>query len=292
MMASSLRQRALQFLPALLAGAASIAQADYAIPQSVIASGGGTSAGGTLSVTGTIGQSLTGASSGGAYGIGSGFWGGGAGAGGGTSDITIQVAIDGAGSGSVTSTPAGISCPSTCNALFAGVASVSLSALPTDGNSVFAGWSGACSGTAPCVIGTAGTQNVTATFAPNNGPPPAPHIDVDASVGLTRYDALTDGLLILRYLFGLTETALTEGALGPTATRTDPAAIKAYLDGMRTALDIDGNGKTDAGTDGLLILRYLFGLRGDSLVSGAVDPLGSRNNATDIETYIQSLMPQ
>ena len=35
-------------------------------------------------------------------------------------------------------------------------------------------------------------------------------------------------------------------------------------------LDIDGNGSYDALTDGLLILRYLFGLSGDSLVAGVV----------------------
>jgi len=39
----------------------------------------------------------------------------------------------------------------------------------------------------------------------------------------------------------LTGSALTNGALGITATRTDPVVIKAYLDGMGLALDIDGN---------------------------------------------------
>ena len=35
-------------------------------------------------------------------------------------------------------------------------------------------------------------------------------------------------------------------------------------------LDIDGNGSYDALTDGLLILRYLFELSGDSLITGVV----------------------
>ena len=34
--------------------------------------------------------------------------------------------------------------------------------------------------------------------------------------------------------------------------------------------DIDGNGEVDALTDGLMLLRYLFNLRGDSLIAGAV----------------------
>ena len=116
-------------------------------------------------------------------------------------------------------------------------------------------------------------------------------LDVDASVTASKYDALTDGLLVIRYLFGLTGTTLTSGAIGGTATRTDPAAIKTYLDGMRAVLDVDGNGNADALTDGLLILRYLFGLRGAALINGAFDPLGARTTAPDIQTYLQTLTP-
>jgi len=118
-----------------------------------------------------------------------------------------------------------------------------------------------------------------------------PLLDVDASITATRYDALTDGLLVMRHLFGLTGTPLTNGALGATATRIDPTAIKAYLDAIRPQLDVDGNGSTDALTDGLLVLRYLFGLRGTALIAGAVDPLGSRTTSSAIETYLQTLLP-
>jgi len=116
-------------------------------------------------------------------------------------------------------------------------------------------------------------------------------LDVDVSITTSKYDALTDGLLIIRYMSGLTGTSLTNGALGGTATRIDPIAIKNYLDGIRTSLDIDNNNTVDALTDGLLIMRYLFGLRGSALIDGAFDPLGSRHTAADIETYIQTLMP-
>ncbi|MEO8136190.1 MAG: hypothetical protein ABI831_19715, partial [Betaproteobacteria bacterium] len=118
-----------------------------------------------------------------------------------------------------------------------------------------------------------------------------PTLDVDASITQSRYDALTDGLLVLRYLFGLTGSSLTANALGLTATRTTPATILGYLDSIRPALDIDDNGASDALTDGLLIIRYLFGLRGNSLITNAFDPLGNRTTATNIENYIQSLMP-
>ncbi len=120
---------------------------------------------------------------------------------------------------------------------------------------------------------------------------PNSSLNVDASTASLKYDALTDGLLILRYLNQVTGSALTARALGSTATRTDPTVIKNYLDALRPALDIDGNGVVDPATDGLLILRYLLGLRGATLVRGAADQAGSRATAPDVETYLQLLLP-
>ena len=113
-------------------------------------------------------------------------------------------------------------------------------------------------------------------------------LDLDGNLG---YDALTDGLLAVRYLMGLTGSALTSDALGAGATRTDPAQVKAYLDQIKPQLDVDGNGVSDGPTDGLLIIRYLFGLRGNALITGAVAPNATRVTAPLIEAYIQSLMP-
>ena len=115
-----------------------------------------------------------------------------------------------------------------------------------------------------------------------------PTLDLDAN---NVYDALTDGLLAIRYLFGLSGASLTTGAIGPGATRTTPDAITQYLNDIRLDLDIDGNNDVDALTDGLMIIRYLFGLRGASLITGAVGPGATRTLAPDIETYIQSLLP-
>jgi len=123
------------------------------------------------------------------------------------------------------------------------------------------------------------------------GLPPGGTLDADASISTTKYDALTDGLLVIRYLSGRTGTSLTTGALGSAATRTDPGAIKTHLDGIRPELDIDGNGNVDPLTDGMLILRYLFGLRGDPLVAGALGPMPARATAQAIEAYLQTLMP-
>ena len=56
-------------------------------------------------------------------------------------------------------------------------------------------------------------------------------------------------------------------------------------------LDIDQNGSFDALTDGLILLKYAFGLRGDSLISSVVDTNGNRTTAAEIEAHIQSLIP-
>jgi len=76
---------------------------------------------------------------------------------------TLSVTKAGAGSGTVTSSPAGISCGSTCSANYAGGTNVTLTATPASG-SVFAGWSGACSGAGTCTVAMSAAKSVTATF--------------------------------------------------------------------------------------------------------------------------------
>ena len=83
---------------------------------------------------------------------------------------------------------------------------------------------------------------------------------------------LTDGLLIIRYLFGFTDQALVQGAVDSSATRSTAADIKAYLDAHTAELDVDGNAKNAPLSDGLLIIRYLFGFDGASLIQNAVAP--------------------
>jgi len=73
------------------------------------------------------------------------------------------VARSGTGSGTVTSSPAGIDCGSTCSASFASGTSVTLTASAA-ADSTFAGWSGACSGTGPCTVSMTEARSVTATF--------------------------------------------------------------------------------------------------------------------------------
>ena len=196
----------------------------------------------------------------------------------------VSVTRAGSGSGAVVSDPPGISCGAGCSAAWPGATVVTLTATP-DAGSVFAGWLGACTGTGVCTVHAGAASNVSATFAPEGV---AADLDVDANGD---YDALTDGLLLIRHLFGLNGTALTSGALGTGATRQAPTAIAQHLNDILPRLDIDGNGQADALTDGLLLIRYLFGLRGPALIAGAVDPAGLRTTAPLIEAQIESLLP-
>ncbi|MBL0141429.1 MAG: VCBS repeat-containing protein [Betaproteobacteria bacterium] len=77
-------------------------------------------------------------------------------------DLTASTA--GSGEGSVSSSPAGIGCSSSCTASFMSGTIVNLTASPAAGSS-FTGWSGACSGGAnPCTTTMSAAKSVVATF--------------------------------------------------------------------------------------------------------------------------------
>ena len=56
--------------------------------------------------------------------------------------------------------------------------------------------------------------------------------------------------------------------------------------------DIDGNGSVDALTDGLLLLRYLFGLTGTNLINSVVGDGATKTQSAALESYMSGLMPQ
>jgi hypothetical protein len=138
------------------------------------------------------------------------------------------------------------------------------------------------------------TPTVTRTPTPTLSPTatrtlrPAVADDIDAD-GQT--DALTDGLLKLRWMFGFTGATLIASAVDTqNCTRCSATDILAYLNGSGLTFDIDGDGELVPLTDGLLNLRWMFGFRGPTLIAGAVDNSDcTRCNSGDIETYIESL---
>jgi CxxC motif-containing protein (DUF1111 family) len=108
--------------------------------------------------------------------------------------------------------------------------------------------------------------------------------DVD---GNNEADALSDGLLILRYAFGLRGDSLTDGAVSPNSPYSDSEVVSRIENAMSYA-DIDANGEVDALSDGLIILRYLFGLRGEVLVADTISPDATRTSIEEVVAYLES----
>jgi hypothetical protein len=107
--------------------------------------------------------------------------------------------------------------------------------------------------------------------------PPLFNLDVD---GDGRVTPLGDGLMIIRKLFGsaFPDDALTAKAISPEATR-DTSAIHSYIQrGIdQGLLDVDRDGQTNPLSDGLMVIRQLFGdaFRGEALINKAISDTSS-----------------
>jgi len=106
---------------------------------------------------------------------------------------------------------------------------------------------------------TAATQTIVI------GPAPC-RLDVD---GDGTHNAQIDGLLLLRYLLGISGPPLVGGlnAFPALAQRTTDSAITSYLNTLD--LDVDGSGEPAlATTDGVIVLRAMLGFRGAAVTAG------------------------
>lgn len=111
------------------------------------------------------------------------------------STFGLVVTRAGSGSGTVTSSPPGIDCGTSCGANYAAGTSVMLAAAAA-ANSVFGGWSGACTGTGSCLVTMSALREVTATFSPATTIPRLANI-------ATRMQVLTgDNVLIGGFIIG------------------------------------------------------------------------------------------
>jgi len=70
---------------------------------------------------------------------------------------------NGTGSGSISSSPAGINCPGDCSEIYDYGTVITLTHAAQTG-STFTGWSGACTGTGDCIVTMDAPNSVTATF--------------------------------------------------------------------------------------------------------------------------------
>jgi hypothetical protein len=96
--------------------------------------------------------------------------------------------------------------------------------------------------------------------------------------------AMTDGMLILRRMLGISGPALTAGATHACVPRT-ASGIAAAI--SLTTYDIDGDGFTKPETDGVLLLRAMLGFTGEALIANAISPTATRKTATNVENWFR-----
>ena len=118
------------------------------------------------------------------------------------------------------------------------------------------------------------------------GSVPIASLDID---GNGQYDGLTDGLLILRFMFGFSGEQLIGGSLAADALYRSASLIEARIEGLGDRIDIDGDNQLDALTDGLLILRYLLDFQQAALIDNALSEDALRIDPVAIEAYLQTL---
>ena len=112
-------------------------------------------------------------------------------------------------------------------------------------------------------------------------------LDVDNDSKTT---ALTDGLLVIRYLFGFEGDSLTTGAVGEGASRPSASDIADHIRDNESFLDVDQDGEVAPLTDGLLIIRHLFGFEGQTLISGSTSLDAKRNSSEAVKNYLETII--
>ena len=139
---------------------------------------------------------------------------------------TFRLTVEKTGNGRIMSTPAGIDCGTTCGADFATGSMVTLVADP-DSGWTFPGWTGACSGTAPCTVTMDGARSVHAGFLP---PPPTP--------GESANLALASGTVLYKFPDSREFVELEGATQVPVGTQVDTTAGAANVTVSRAvALD-------------------------------------------------------
>ena len=160
---------------------------------------------------------------------------------------TLSVVRSGTGTGTVSSSPSGISCGATCTASFPSGTEVTLTATPASG-STFAGWSGGvCTGTGTCSVTITAATAVTATFTASGV---ATVVAYTGATSAGANDAITLSAVlrtaggkalsarsITFTLDGATYVALTDRKGNATVAATAPVAVGAYVVGVTFAGD-------------------------------------------------------
>jgi hypothetical protein len=147
---------------------------------------------------------------------------------------TLTVTRQGSGTGTITSSPAGINCGATCAADYTAGTAVTITATVPSG-SYFVGWSGAgCTGVDPCVVTMDVDKTVTATFSATaftfTDEALTPQQTVVKAAHVVE---LRQAINTLRMNHGIGAFAFTD----PTLTVGSALVKAAHIVDLRTALD-------------------------------------------------------
>ncbi len=107
-----------------------------------------------------------------------------------------------------------------------------------------------------------------------------PDVDGDGAVL-----AMTDGMLVLRRMLGLSGAALIED-VNHTCAPLSAAGVASAI--TLSNYDIDGDGQVRAETDGLLLLRAMLGFRGTALVNGVTGVGATRQTESQVLNYLRN----
>jgi hypothetical protein len=93
----------------------------------------------------------------------------------------------------------------------------------------------------------------------------------------------------VRFQLGAVPQNTTISKNGVTVTPPASVATLSPPEFNVAAFDIDGNGMLDAATDGVLIARYLLGLKGDALLANALGAGATRTSVEAVLNHLQTI---
>ncbi|MEO7255871.1 MAG: hypothetical protein ABIZ83_16685 [Casimicrobium sp.] len=95
-------------------------------------------------------------------------------------------------------------------------------------------------------------------------------------------DAVNDSVVLTRYALGITGAPLVAST---RYASLDPANVKANIECVGCALDMNGDGNVDA-VDATIIARHLSGFQGASLTAGLALGSGTRSTPTAVQSFL------
>jgi hypothetical protein len=162
---------------------------------------------------------------------------------------SLTVNKSGTGSGTVTSSPAGITCGTACTNGYDAGSIVTLTATP-DGNSTFTGWSGGgCSGKGQCVLVMSAAITVTADFSATTSSGQIIIDNRDAATSKTGSWSGSNGLNFygVDSVFSWNESTFTWHFTAPQSGNYEVSMWWTYRDSRSTSVPVDiqySGGKT------------------------------------------------